>query len=80
LLPGRPNPAETQKPKIRHTGVSWPDGQDRPRIETAIKDIGGVGYHGLETSATPSINTRKAELLLIGPDQTPLRPLNSWIV
>jgi hypothetical protein len=49
LLPSRPNPAETQKPKIRHTGVSWPDGQDRPRIETAIKDIVGVGYHGLET-------------------------------
>ena len=31
--------------KIGHTGITWPNNQ----IDQAIRDIGGLGFHGLET-------------------------------
>lgn len=47
--PTPPPPPKPKKLKIGHTGITWPRGQDGRGIEQAIKDIGGLGYHGLET-------------------------------
>jgi len=45
-----PPPApKPKKLKIGHTGITWPRGQDGRGIEQAIKDVGGLGYHGFET-------------------------------
>jgi inosose dehydratase len=45
----RPAPPKPKKLKVGHTGITWPGGQEQRGIETAIRDIGGLGYHGLET-------------------------------
>ena len=37
--------AATRNIKIGHTGITWPNNQ----IDQAIRDIAGLGFHGLET-------------------------------
>jgi inosose dehydratase len=44
-----PNTPKPKKLKIGHTGITWPGGPDKRGIEAAIRDIGSLGYYGLET-------------------------------
>jgi inosose dehydratase len=44
-----PNTPKPKKLKIGHTGITWPGGPDKRGIEVAIKDLGSLGYYGLET-------------------------------
>ncbi len=44
-----PAPPKPKKLKIGHTGITWPGGPDKRGIEIAIKDLGSLGYAGLET-------------------------------
>ena len=44
-----PTPPKPKKLKIGHTGITWPGGPDKRGIEIAIKDLGSLGYAGLET-------------------------------
>jgi inosose dehydratase len=45
----QPAPLQPKKLRIGHTGITWPGGPDKRGIEVAIKDLGSLGYYGLET-------------------------------